>query len=146
MQAELTYLQAHLATLELPSPSPLPPPPQQLMAVRPPLSISDLPSASSVPATYDLSSLFDRSNKTQPSWIEYQRCPLIVLSHRLFWCRQKQRQIEKHKRLKGLWQKQGQRRRKTNGLLLFSLSLTSHNFSYVYEKKQMVSFFFYALK
>lgn len=73
LQAELTYLQAHLATLELPSPSPLPPPPQQLMAVRPPLSISDLPSASSVPATYDLSSLFDPILVQSSSWAMQQR-------------------------------------------------------------------------
>ncbi|XP_022770304.1 LOB domain-containing protein 18-like [Durio zibethinus] len=67
LQAELSYLQAHLATLELPSPSPPPPP---LMALSP-LSISDLPSASSVPATYDLSSLFDPM--VQPSWAMQQR-------------------------------------------------------------------------
>ena len=69
LQAELTYLQAHLATLELPSPPP-PPPPATLMA-SPPLSISDLPSACSMPATYDLSSLFDPM--VQPSWAMQQR-------------------------------------------------------------------------
>nr|POF24588.1 lob domain-containing protein 30 [Quercus suber] len=37
----------------------------------PPLSIADLPSASSVPATYDLSSLFDPM--VQPSWPMQQR-------------------------------------------------------------------------
>lgn len=58
LQAELSYLQAHLATLELPSPPP-PPPPASLVVTQPPLSISDLPSASSMPPTYDLSSLFD---------------------------------------------------------------------------------------
>ncbi|OMO78599.1 hypothetical protein CCACVL1_14276 [Corchorus capsularis] len=68
LQAELSYLQAHLATLELPSPPP--PPPASLMAP-PPLSISDLPSASTVPATYDLSSLFDPM--VQPSWPMQQR-------------------------------------------------------------------------
>ncbi|KAK3036127.1 hypothetical protein RJ639_031708 [Escallonia herrerae] len=65
LQAELSYLQAHLATLELPTPPPAPPPPQPLIAP-PPLSISDLPTASCVPATYDLSSLFDPM--VQPSW------------------------------------------------------------------------------
>ncbi|KAK8974313.1 hypothetical protein V6N11_034677 [Hibiscus sabdariffa] len=66
LQADLSYLQAHLATLELPSP-PLPSQPP------PPLSISDsdLPSASSVPATYDLSSLFDPM--VQTSWTMQQR-------------------------------------------------------------------------
>ncbi|KAL6322492.1 hypothetical protein AAG906_009791 [Vitis piasezkii] len=59
LQAELSYLQAHLATLELPSPPPPPPPPPSVMVTPPSLSISDLPSASSMPPTYDLSSLFD---------------------------------------------------------------------------------------
>ncbi|XP_073126531.1 LOB domain-containing protein 30-like [Henckelia pumila] len=59
LQAELSYLQAHLATLELPAPPPAPPqqPPPLLMP--PALSISDLPTSSIAPATYDLSSLFD---------------------------------------------------------------------------------------
>ncbi|GAB4844371.1 LOB domain-containing protein 18 [Ancistrocladus abbreviatus] len=56
LQAELSYLQAHLATLEVPTPPP--PPPQQQM-LPPTLSISDLPSATTIPATYDLSTLFD---------------------------------------------------------------------------------------
>ncbi|KAK1306530.1 LOB domain-containing protein 18 [Acorus calamus] len=56
-QAELTYMQAHLATLEFPSPPPPPPPPPPPQLVpQPPLSISDLPSAS---ANFDLSMLFD---------------------------------------------------------------------------------------
>lgn len=57
LQAELTYLQAHLATLELPSPPPLPAPPQMPMPA--PFSISDLPSATNIPTTVDLSALFD---------------------------------------------------------------------------------------
>ncbi|XP_039027352.1 LOB domain-containing protein 18-like isoform X2 [Hibiscus syriacus] len=71
LQAELSYLQAHLSTLELPSPPP-PPPPQTLIAP-PPLSISDLPSASSVPATYDLSSLFEPMVTQSTSWAMQQR-------------------------------------------------------------------------
>ncbi|KAK8654569.1 hypothetical protein V6N13_128528 [Hibiscus sabdariffa] len=66
LQAELSYLQALLATptLELPSPLlPLQPPP--------PLSISDLPSASSLPGTYDSSSFFDPM--VQTSWNMQQR-------------------------------------------------------------------------
>ncbi|KAL1540122.1 LOB domain-containing protein 18 [Salvia divinorum] len=55
LQAEVSYLQAHLATLELPTP----PPPPLLAPPPPPLSIADLPAFSAVPATYDLSSLFD---------------------------------------------------------------------------------------
>ncbi|XVF33485.1 hypothetical protein REPUB_Repub17cG0172500 [Reevesia pubescens] len=71
LQAELSYLQAHLATLELPSPPPLPPPPPQTLMAPLPLSISDVPSASSVLSTYDLSSLFDPM--VQPSWAMQQR-------------------------------------------------------------------------
>lgn len=79
LQAELTYLQAHLATLELPSPpNPPPPPPPQSFPAQPPLSISDLPSASSLPATYDLSSLFDPM--AQPAWAMQQQ----RLDHRQF--------------------------------------------------------------
>ncbi|XP_062156223.1 LOB domain-containing protein 18-like [Alnus glutinosa] len=69
LQAELSYLQAHLATLELPSPPPAPPPPTAMTP--PPLSIADLPSASVMPVTYDLSSLFDPM--VQPSWAMQQR-------------------------------------------------------------------------
>ncbi|KAM7261116.1 hypothetical protein ACFE04_026591 [Oxalis oulophora] len=69
LQAELSYLQAHLATLEVPSP---PPPPPPVLMNPPPLSISDLPSATSFPTTYDLSSLFDPM--AQPSWaMQYQQ-------------------------------------------------------------------------
>ncbi|XP_073029746.1 LOB domain-containing protein 30-like [Primulina eburnea] len=58
LQAELSYLQAHLATLELPPP---PPAPQQPLPLLMPsaFSISDLPTSSIAPVTYDLSSLFD---------------------------------------------------------------------------------------
>ncbi|KAK9749284.1 hypothetical protein RND81_02G115000 [Saponaria officinalis] len=68
LQSELSYLHAHLATLEVPTPPP--PPPQPLMPL-PPLSISDLPSASTVPANYDLSSLYDPM--VQPSWAMQQQ-------------------------------------------------------------------------
>ncbi|KAK8583372.1 hypothetical protein V6N13_022078 [Hibiscus sabdariffa] len=72
LQAELSYLQAHLSSLELPSPPP-PPPSQTLIAHPPALSISDLPSASSVPAAYDLSSLFDPMVSQNTSWAMQQR-------------------------------------------------------------------------
>ncbi|XP_020572426.1 LOB domain-containing protein 30-like [Phalaenopsis equestris] len=58
LQAELSYLQSHLATLELPTPPPLPPPPlPQANAFSMPelLSSSNLPSHSNL----DLSWLFD---------------------------------------------------------------------------------------
>ncbi|KAL0309157.1 UNVERIFIED_CONTAM: LOB domain-containing protein 18 [Sesamum calycinum] len=68
LQAELSYLQAHLATLELPTPPPAPPPP----LLPPALSLSDLATSSSAfPATYDLSSLIDPI--LHPSWILNQR-------------------------------------------------------------------------
>ncbi|XP_011017499.1 PREDICTED: LOB domain-containing protein 18-like [Populus euphratica] len=63
LQAELSYLQAHLAAMEVPSP---PPPPPPALVTPPPFSIADLPSTSSIPAAYDLSSLFDPM--VQPSW------------------------------------------------------------------------------
>ncbi|WOL05920.1 hypothetical protein Cni_G14651 [Canna indica] len=66
LQAELSYLQAHLATLELPSPPPLPLPPPPPLAAAHPFSISDLPSASNLPSSVDLSSLFDPM--VQPAW------------------------------------------------------------------------------
>lgn len=65
LQAELSYFQAHLATLELPTPPPAPPQPPSLLTP-PLLSIADLPTSSAIPATYDLSSLFDPM--VQPSW------------------------------------------------------------------------------
>ncbi|GAB4861886.1 LOB domain-containing protein 18 [Ancistrocladus abbreviatus] len=70
LQAELSFLQAHLATLEISTPVPPPPPPLQLMPP-PPLSISDLPSTTTIPATYDLSTLFDPM--VQSSWPMQQR-------------------------------------------------------------------------
>nr|WKV35348.1 lateral organ boundaries domain protein 11 [Ipomoea batatas] len=71
LQAELAYLQAHLATLEVPN---APPPaaqqsqPQPPLFVPPPvLNIADLPTGvPMMPATYDLSSLFDPM--VQPAW------------------------------------------------------------------------------
>ncbi|KAL8142212.1 hypothetical protein V2J09_015244 [Rumex salicifolius] len=62
LQTELAYLQAHLTTLEVPTPPP-PPPPQPTTAP-PPLSISDLPSAS-VPPLYDLSCFFEPMGQQQ---------------------------------------------------------------------------------
>ncbi|KAH6813140.1 Lateral organ boundaries domain family protein [Perilla frutescens var. frutescens] len=69
LQAELSYLQAHLTTLELPTPPPAPPQPPSLLTP-PPLSIADLPTSSTIPATYDLSSLFDPM--VQPSWTPHR--------------------------------------------------------------------------
>ncbi|KAL6495417.1 LOB domain-containing protein 18 [Orobanche gracilis] len=66
LQAELSYLNAHLAALELPTP---PPAPVQPLFGPPPIqSISDLPVT---PAAYDLSAFFD--NMTHPTWTLHQR-------------------------------------------------------------------------
>ncbi|KAJ7962225.1 putative LOB domain-containing protein [Quillaja saponaria] len=71
LQAELSYLQAHLATLEVPSPPTPPPPPPPSVVTPLPFSITDLPSSSTFPGTYDLSSLFDPMAQT--SWATHQR-------------------------------------------------------------------------
>ncbi|KAK4418758.1 LOB domain-containing protein 18 [Sesamum alatum] len=70
LQTELSYLQAHLAALELPTPPPATPQHQVQPLLAPPVqSISDLP------ATYDLSAIFD--TVAQPSWTLHQRQHLI---------------------------------------------------------------------
>ncbi|CAL5196261.1 unnamed protein product [Lathyrus oleraceus] len=61
LQAELSYLQGHLATYEVPQP-PTPSPPQAFPMV----------SSSSIPPTYDLSSLFDPMAQTS-AWAMHQR-------------------------------------------------------------------------
>ncbi|KAL0739759.1 hypothetical protein Bca4012_081272 [Brassica carinata] len=77
-QAEVSYLQAHLASLELPQPQTRPPPPpppqsQPLFFTHPPLSITDLPaSVSPLPSTYDLASTFDQA-ASPSSWAIQQR-------------------------------------------------------------------------
>ncbi|KAK9143679.1 hypothetical protein Syun_013079 [Stephania yunnanensis] len=76
LQAELSYMQAHLATLQLPSPPP-PPPPQVLSATsNAPFLIPDLASSSSANTSasampsmnFELSSLFDPLSTTQHAW------------------------------------------------------------------------------
>ncbi|KVH91181.1 LOB domain-containing protein 30 [Cynara cardunculus var. scolymus] len=65
LQAELAYFQAHLASLEGPTP---PPPPPPHSSVPPPgLTINDLTTASSVLGAYDLSSLLEPM-VAPPSW------------------------------------------------------------------------------
>ncbi|KAH0882372.1 hypothetical protein HID58_058468 [Brassica napus] len=70
LQAEVSYLQAHLASLELPQPQTRPPPltqPQPLFFTPPPpLSITDLPASVS---PYDLASIVDPPT----SWATQQR-------------------------------------------------------------------------
>ncbi|WZY91112.1 hypothetical protein YC2023_047847 [Brassica napus] len=77
-QAEVSYVQAHLASLELPDPQTRPPPPpqsqpQSLFFTPPPLSITDLAaSVSPLPSTYDLASTFDHA-ASPSSWATQQR-------------------------------------------------------------------------
>ncbi|WOG88520.1 hypothetical protein DCAR_0207755 [Daucus carota subsp. sativus] len=67
LQAEISYLQAHRATLEIPTPPPVPPVQAPLLGA-PTLSISDLPAA--LPTNYEWSSLFDPM--MQQSWTMQQ--------------------------------------------------------------------------
>lgn len=93
LQAELSYLQAHLATLELPSPPPPPPPPTGI-PIPVQFSMADLPSSSNLPSTLDLSALFDPM--VQPSWAlqEQQQQP----QQRQVELRQQQQQIAESSR------------------------------------------------
>ncbi|KAK9103550.1 hypothetical protein Sjap_020804 [Stephania japonica] len=82
LQAELSYMQAHLATLQLPSP-PLPPPPVLPASSAALISIPDLTSSSSASTSasampsmnFDLSSLFDplSTQHTLQSWPHHQQ-------------------------------------------------------------------------
>ncbi|EYU30570.1 hypothetical protein MIMGU_mgv1a013332mg [Erythranthe guttata] len=80
LQAELSYLQAHLAAFEIPTPPPALPPP---LTPPPPalLSISDLPTVSAVPSTYnhDLSSIFDST--LHPTWTMNHQCRELDTCH-----------------------------------------------------------------
>ncbi|KAK1420167.1 hypothetical protein QVD17_21535 [Tagetes erecta] len=71
LQAELSYLQTHLATLEVPTPPPPPLPPQPTtQAVE--FSITNLPNTSCFPTNYDLSILFDPMMQSS-SWTSMQQ-------------------------------------------------------------------------
>ncbi|KAK8970726.1 LOB domain-containing protein 18 [Platanthera guangdongensis] len=67
LQAELSYLQAHLATLELPMPPPPPPPPPPVLPQPNAFSMPDILSSANLPShsSIDLSSLFDPQLQTQ---------------------------------------------------------------------------------
>lgn len=67
LQTELSYMQAHLSALELPTPVPVLSQPQQLF-IPPAQSMLDFPT--NIPAAYDFSSL---SDTVVPSWNHYQR-------------------------------------------------------------------------
>lgn len=77
LQAEVSYLQAHLASLELPQPQtrpqPMPQPQPLFFTPPPPLAITDLPaSVSPLPSTYDLASIFDQTTSSS-AWATQQR-------------------------------------------------------------------------
>ncbi|KAL4567154.1 hypothetical protein LXL04_022728 [Taraxacum kok-saghyz] len=64
LQAELSYFQAHLATLEGPSPQQIPPP--QPTTLSPGITINDIQTPTSLLGSYDLSSLLEPM--MTPSW------------------------------------------------------------------------------
>ncbi|KAJ9539467.1 hypothetical protein OSB04_032200 [Centaurea solstitialis] len=81
LQAELSYFQTHLATLEVQTPLPPPQPPQ----LPSPLSVSsivDLPTATCPPTMYDLSILFDPM--IQPSAWAIQPSDARLMDHHQF--------------------------------------------------------------
>ncbi|OEL16052.1 LOB domain-containing protein 18 [Dichanthelium oligosanthes] len=63
LQAELTYLQGHLTTMELPTPPPFAGHSQ--MPITAAFSVSNLTPSSNVPATVDLSNLLDPQTQSQ---------------------------------------------------------------------------------
>ncbi|XP_064950741.1 LOB domain-containing protein 18-like [Musa acuminata AAA Group] len=74
LHAELSCLQAHLATLELPTPPPS-------LASPIPFSMSDLSSSSTLPSTADLSTLFDPP--LLPSWpLQQQQRSTLFMQQR----------------------------------------------------------------
>ncbi|XP_010413062.1 PREDICTED: LOB domain-containing protein 18-like [Camelina sativa] len=76
LQAEVSYLQAHLASLELPQPQTRPQPLSQqqplFFAPPPPFSVTEPASVSPLPSTYDLASIFDQ-NTPSSAWATQQR-------------------------------------------------------------------------
>ena len=79
LQAELTYLQGHLATTEVPTPPPFAGQPQMPMTDAF-SSVSNLPSSSNVPASVDLSTLFDSQTQSQQWAFQFQQ-QLILQQH-----------------------------------------------------------------
>nr|XP_043622800.1 LOB domain-containing protein 30-like [Erigeron canadensis] len=80
LQTELSYLQAHLATLEVP----LPPPPQ-LPPAPAGFSIGNLPITSSCSSmTYDLSVLFDPTLQASSTWSMHGSATDVLDAHNHF--------------------------------------------------------------
>ncbi|RLN39649.1 hypothetical protein C2845_PM01G45150 [Panicum miliaceum] len=76
LQAELTYLQGHLTTMEIPTPPPFAGQPQMPMTAAF-SSVSNLPSSSNVPASVDLSTLFDSQMQSQQWAFQFQQQQIL---------------------------------------------------------------------
>lgn len=94
LQAELTYLQGHLSTMELPTPPPFTAQPQPQMPMNATFSVSNLPSSSSVvPATVDLSTLLDPHNIQSQQWaFQFQQQQVLQQQQQLLLLQQQQQQ------------------------------------------------------
>ncbi|CAN6305525.1 unnamed protein product [Urochloa humidicola] len=75
LQSELSYLQGHLTTMELPTPPPFAGQPQMPMNAA--FSVSNLPSSSRVPATVDLSTLLDPNMQSQQWTFQFPQQQLL---------------------------------------------------------------------
>ncbi|RLN18437.1 hypothetical protein C2845_PM02G17220 [Panicum miliaceum] len=82
LQAELTYLQDHLTTMELPTPPPFSGQPQMPMTATF-SSVSNLPSSSSVPTSVDLSTLFDSQTQSQQWAFQFQQQQILQQQQQL---------------------------------------------------------------
>jgi len=76
LQTELTYLQGHLSTMEIPTPPPFAGQPQMPMTATF-SSVSNLPSSSNVPASVDLSTLFDSQTQSQQWAFQFQQQQIL---------------------------------------------------------------------
>jgi len=92
LQAELTYLQGHLATTEVPTPPPFAGQPQMPMTAAF-SSVSNLPSSSNVPASVDLSTLFDSQTQSQQWAFQFQQQQILQQQHHHHHQQQQQQQL-----------------------------------------------------
>ncbi|KAF8656672.1 hypothetical protein HU200_060534 [Digitaria exilis] len=77
LQTELTYLQGHLTTMELPTPAPLVGQLQTPMTAA--FSIPNQPTSSNVPATVDLSTLLEPQMQSQQWASQFQQQQALLL-------------------------------------------------------------------
>ena len=76
LQTELTYLQGHLSTMEIPTPPPFAGQPQMPMTATF-SSVSNLPSSSNVPSSVDLSTLLDSQTQSQQWAFQFQQQQIL---------------------------------------------------------------------